>query len=315
MSATFWYTLVVFLLADAIILPPMITRARRRPMDEVARASAPGQFTRLTDGITHYQWHGPAAGPVIVLVHGLSASSFVFAGLIPFLTGAGYRVLTYDLFGRGWSDRPANAQTAAFFTRQLDEMLTSQKIGAPVTILGYSMGGAVVSAFAFAHPSRVANLILLAPADFGLTLTPRTRFLVNTPLIGDWLMTVFGAATLRALATAEDMSQNAIPDIADKMIWETEHRGYLRAILSSLRNVLHEPQDDLHLALATQNIATLAIWGGDDATIPIGNAARLSAANPAVTTEIIARADHALAYVMPDQVAEKILDFLPHKDG
>lgn len=311
MTSTLLALIGVFLLVDLIVLPPLIIRARLRPMDANARASAPGQFATLTDGITHYQWYGPRTGPIIVLVHGLSAPSFIFAGLIPHLTRAGYRVLTYDHFGRGWSDRPTSPQTAGFFGRQLNDLLDNQSVNKPVILIGYSMGGAVVSAYAQHHPSRVSHLVLLASAGFVHQTGGLIGFIRRTPLIGDWLMTVFGAARLNSAAKLEDQTKSAVPDITAKMQHETFYRGYLPAILSSLRNLLGRPFDELHRDLATQNIPTLAIWGAIDATIPITSADRLSAANPDVKTVILRDEGHSLTYTNPKGTAAEILAFLP----
>lgn len=310
MTTTLWILIAAFALADLIILPPMIARAKRLPMDDKARADAPGQFADLSFGKTHYQWHGSNTGDIVVLVHGLSAPSFVFAALIPFLTSAGFRVLTYDLYGRGWSDRPRDRQSGAFFARQLTELLDHQNVRRPVTLLGYSMGGAIVASFAVLHPDRVRNLILLASAGFAHQTGGMVGFIRHTPLLGDWLMAVLGGARLRVWAKREVSRNQHIPDIADRMAQETRYRGYTRSILSSLRNLLARPFDGLHQALAAKAIPTLAIWGGMDETIPIASADRLTAANPAVKTVILDRADHALAYTMPRQVAEPVLTFL-----
>jgi len=311
MTSTLWGLIVVFLLVDLFVLPPLILRARLRPMDASARASAPGKFATLTDGITHYQWHGPKSGPIIVLVHGLSAPSFIFAGLIPYLTGAGYRVLTYDHFGRGWSDRPHNRQTGGFFAQQLNDLLDNQSVAQPVALVGYSMGGAVVSAYAHQYPNRVSQLVLLASGGFAHQTGGLINFIRYTPLIGDWLMAVFGAARLNNAAKLEDQSKSAVQDIVAKMQTETRYRGYLPAILSSLRHLLGRPLDQLHHDLAANNIPTLAIWGALDATIPIRSADRLSAANPKVKTVILADEGHSLTYTNPKDTAAEILAFLP----
>ena len=70
-----------------------------------ARADAPGRFALLSRGATHYQFLGLRGGPLAICVHGLSTPSFVFEALAAFLIGRGYRVLIYDHYGRGYSDR------------------------------------------------------------------------------------------------------------------------------------------------------------------------------------------------------------------
>jgi pimeloyl-ACP methyl ester carboxylesterase len=313
MTPLFWGLVGIFVIADLIFLPPIIARARRLEMDDGTRASAPGQLARLGDGITHYQWHGPKTGEVIVLVHGLSAPSFVFSGLIPHLTSAGNRVLTYDLFGRGWSDRPRNRQTGAFFARQLDELLRDQMVSRQVTVLGYSMGGAIAPHFACLHPGRVSKLVLVAPAGFGHDLGRLTGFMVAVPVVGDWLMGVFGGSALRRAARRE-RDGGSIPDIAERMVRETRYRGYARSILSSLRNLLRRPITDLHVRLATARVPVLAIWGRLDETIAVAHAGVLGALNPTARNVIYDDSDHGMTYREPARLAETVLEFLK-KDG
>jgi pimeloyl-ACP methyl ester carboxylesterase len=310
MTPVFWALIAIFAVADLIILPPMIARARRREMDDAARTDAPGQFTRLVDGVTHYQWHGPKAGEVIVLVHGLSAPSFIFSGLIPPLTAAGFRVLTYDLYGRGWSDRPRNRQTGAFFAAQLDDLLKDQMVSRPVTLAGYSMGGAIAPVFACLHPARVERLILIAPAGLGHDLGGMAGFMAKTPGIGDWMMSVFGGANLRRRAVADAGNPGAIPDLADRMIRETRFRGYPRSILSSLRHLLSRQLLAEHRKIGESRLPVLAVWGARDATIPVANAERLAEANPAARNVVFEDGDHSITFTQPDRVAAVMLDFI-----
>ena len=89
-------------------------------LNEATRASAPGSFVQLSDGCTHYELGNsllPAGAPFgdnkgkgvrapVVLVHGFSVPYFIWDPTFEFLTKSGFRVLRYDLFGRGYSDRP-----------------------------------------------------------------------------------------------------------------------------------------------------------------------------------------------------------------
>jgi len=103
--------MIWWLLAAAVLLlyAPLLRDWLRARMDDRARATAPGTFVDLPRGKTHYQWHGPEGGPVIVCIHGLTTPSFVFGPIAAHLAGRGYRVLTYDHYGRGYSYRPRGA--------------------------------------------------------------------------------------------------------------------------------------------------------------------------------------------------------------
>jgi len=105
------------ILLGVVAITPFVIERRKPDMDDSIRDLAPNEFAKLSDGHTHYQWHGDPDGPVLVCVHGLTTPSFVWEALLPGLTEAGYRVLTYDLYGRGMSDRPKGAQTRSFFMR------------------------------------------------------------------------------------------------------------------------------------------------------------------------------------------------------
>jgi pimeloyl-ACP methyl ester carboxylesterase len=49
---------------------------------------------------------GPRDGPVVTLLHGFPTSSYDWAGVVPALTAAGWRVLSLDFLGFGESDKP-----------------------------------------------------------------------------------------------------------------------------------------------------------------------------------------------------------------
>ncbi|MBL3562611.1 alpha/beta fold hydrolase, partial [Rhodovulum sulfidophilum] len=97
-----WAGLLVLMLLAAWPL----AEALRRPMAARARSEAPGEIAALPRGRTHLVWEGPAEGPVLVLLHGLTIGSHMLDRLAGGLAARGYRVLRYDLYGRGFSDRP-----------------------------------------------------------------------------------------------------------------------------------------------------------------------------------------------------------------
>jgi haloalkane dehalogenase len=55
----------------------------------------------------HYVDEGPAAGPVVLLLHGEPSWSYLYRKMIPPLVAAGYRTVAPDLVGFGRSDKPA----------------------------------------------------------------------------------------------------------------------------------------------------------------------------------------------------------------
>ena len=106
--------MILFLIVMTILAAPFIIEWRRIPMDAQARADAPGEFASLSNGITHFQFHGPVDGPLVVCVHGLTTPSFVYEGLAKRLVERGHRVLVYDHYGRGYSEEISTFSASPF---------------------------------------------------------------------------------------------------------------------------------------------------------------------------------------------------------
>src|SRR6185295_20195570 len=112
----------------------------KRTLDATTRSVLPGRFAQLTDGFTHYELGGPENGPVVVLAAGFSVPYYIWDPTFNALTAGGFRVLRYDYYGRGYSDRPAIPFTDEMYVRQLDELLKAVNIGGPIGLAGISFG-------------------------------------------------------------------------------------------------------------------------------------------------------------------------------
>lgn len=290
-----WF-LVVLVILGAIAIWPFAREAMRQPMDDAARQDAPGDFVELSQGITHFRWIGPVRGPVAVCVHGLTTPSMVWDAVAKGLALMGFRVLVYDLYGRGYSDRAPGLQDQDFFIRQLEDLLASQGITEDVTLLGYSMGGAIVSAFAARHPERVLRVILLAPAGMGHDLGKLARFTRDTPILGDWLMLLRYPGAHMKGTEAERVLPSEVEGIVDYQQAELSKRGFVPAVLSSLRGILPRPLEKEHRAISREGIPVLAIWGRNDAVIPIRAMGQLTQWNRVARHEVIEGAGHGLTY-------------------
>ena len=150
-----WAVLILL----GLLAVPLTIEWTRKGVGEAARKHASGQFALLSQGTTHYEWLGPERGPVAVCIHGLTTPSFVWRGLSKGLALMGFRVLVYDLYGRGLSDRVRGAQDADFFVRQLTDLLSHEKVQGHLTVMGYSMGGAIAAHFTAQYPGLVKQLV------------------------------------------------------------------------------------------------------------------------------------------------------------
>ena len=104
------------------------------------------------DGPVHYlDFGGPARGPVIVCVHGLSGSVVNWAAIAPLLTNR-YRLIAPDLAGHGLT-RATGRDTGLFANRALlHRFIESVSARQPGILMGNSMGGMISLMEASASP-------------------------------------------------------------------------------------------------------------------------------------------------------------------
>ncbi|MGB5864500.1 MAG: alpha/beta hydrolase [Sulfitobacter sp.] len=305
---TLWLTLAVILTIIGVL--PFAIEALRPKMNDTRRADASGQFANLKQGITHYVLSGPVDGLLVVCIHGLTTPCFVWDKISKGLARPGYRVLIYDLYGRGFSDRPKSLQDQAFFDQQLLELLAYLELEEPFDLIGYSMGGAVATGFAAKHLHRVRSLALLASAGTGLVEAPMLKFIRDGRIFGAWLMLVAYPAQLRRGIQAERALPTVDTHVSDAQEAQLTYSGFIPAVRSSLRGVLYRPLADAHQVFHKVNIPMLAIWGGQDEVIPMQARQQLAAWNSDVRDHIIENAGHGLPYTHSDEVLALLTGFL-----
>ena len=131
-------------------------------LDDTARRGAPGAFVKTTLGMVHYELAGPANGRTVVLVHGFSVPYYLWDPTFKAMVDAGFRVLRYDLFGRGLSDRPAAVYNSDLFDGQLIELLQALGITGRIDLMGALQWVARFPAtFSCRHAERVRTLFFV----------------------------------------------------------------------------------------------------------------------------------------------------------
>lgn len=115
---------------------------------------------------------GPANGPPLLLLHGLSRDWHSFSGLLPELS-RNFHVYALDLRGHGGSSRVTGAYRIINFAGDISAFIQSQSSDR-VTIFGHSLGGMVGLVVTANLGERVKALVvgdaMINPADFRGTL-------------------------------------------------------------------------------------------------------------------------------------------------
>ncbi len=300
MSIFLWVLYTVIAALGAFLLTPFVAERLRKPMNvEEERIKAPGEFAELSSGVTHYRWFGPEDGKIVVCVHGLSTPSFAFEAMAKGLTVKGWRVLTYDLYGRDYSDNPKGEQDEGSLFSQLNELLEHQGITKKFSLVGYSMGGMITAAYAAKYPEKLERVMFLASGGVQPVIREDSGISYKDTYLSWWASIVFGGVKLRKYIRIE---KGARP-IRDRQLQATRRRGYLPALRSCIAHVLTENYESQHKAIAAANIPLLAIWGKQDIVVPISAVGTLAQWNRAARQEVIEDASHALPYSHPARVA------------
>ncbi len=201
-------------------------------------------------------YYDAGKGPPLVLVHGVGGDADQWAFCMDAFATS-HRVIALDLLGFGRSDKPRIEYRVAGFVEVLDRFLT----GLGVTrahLLGHSLGGWIVAAFALRFPERVDKLVLndAAGIDEGACRLPVD-------------LNISTRANLRI--AFEGMFHD--PGLVTEMLVDLAYALHLERgdgpTIRSVLETLDSPGEKLDASLAGLKAPTLILWGADDAITPL----------------------------------------------
>jgi len=304
-----WVVGGVVLVVAGVVALPLALETERRDIDNEARSRAPGCFVELTNGQVHYELAGPVDAPVIVLVHGFSVPSFIWDPTFEELLSQGFRVLRYDLYGRGYSDRPDVPYDRALYAEQLRELLVELGIEDPVALVGLSMGGPVIASFTSSYPERVARLVFVdpfvGPADAGV---------VALPGLGEYLAVVYFGRILPERLAEDFYRPEKVPAWEGRFREQMRYRGFRRALLRSLRQFMVEDFSDLYAEVGRVGKPTLLVWGRQDRTVPFAHSERVADLLGARLL-VVEESGHTPHLERPEVFEPELVDFLRNNEA
>src|SRR5262249_11374701 len=137
-------------------------RGAKSQVEQGPLVAAPSSVQSVeADGVrVFYRAAGDVSAPVVLLLHGFPASSFMFRELIPRLAND-YRVIAPDLPGFGFTQIPANRN----YVYSFDQLaLTTEAFTKALKINQYALyvfdyGAPTGFRLAMAHPERVTAIV------------------------------------------------------------------------------------------------------------------------------------------------------------
>jgi pimeloyl-ACP methyl ester carboxylesterase len=264
----------------AAVAIKLLTRAKSVRWDDVSDLiphNENSHFVQVDGARIHYQEFGDPTKPTLVLIHGYTASLYVWKTVAPMFAEAGFHVVALDLLGFGYSDKPSWFDyTIASQARMVARFMDRLGIGR-ATIVGSSYGGAVAAIIALDYPGRVEKLILVDAVcndnlknhpilklasirGVGEAITP---FLVDSRAFQRYRM----RGTL-APANHQLITKDRVESILRPLTAADAHHSLLATSRAWSATRIEE---DAHLI----DQPTLIIWGEDDTVIPSTDGHRL----------------------------------------
>jgi pimeloyl-ACP methyl ester carboxylesterase len=277
-------------------------------LDAGIRAQFDESFIDLSAGTVHYELAGPETGQLVVLVHGFSVPAYLWDPTFDALIRQGFRVLRFDLYGRGHSDRPDVDYTIAFFADQLEQLVNELGIDTPFNLVGLSMGGPIVTLYTNRNPQKVKRLVLVDPVVFAPSeddIAP-----MALPLIGEYLAAVYLIPQLAAGQSGDFANKEAYPDWEDRFREQMQYHGFRAAILSTVRNFPAADTLGEYRDLGRKDLPVQLFWGRQDQTIPLEHSEKLMELVPQAQLNIIEDAGHIPHFEQPDAVNPILIEFL-----
>jgi pimeloyl-ACP methyl ester carboxylesterase len=268
---------------------------------------------------------GLPEGPTVVLVHGLGGSHLNWDLFAPLLTPHA-RVLSLDLPGFGRSEPGTRQATVDANVAVLDRFLR-EVTGAPVVLVGNSMGGMISILETAAAPELVRGLVLLDPAVPGprRSLDPLVALTFVTyalPGVGEQALRVRRRRT-GARAQVLDMLRLCGVDpagvpapLVDRSVALVEQRqdvaGMDRAFLTAARSLLRILADPRRYrrAMAGIVVPVLLVHGERDRLVSVANARDLAGRHPDWRYVELPGVGHVPQLQVPERLATDVISWL-----
>jgi 3-oxoadipate enol-lactonase len=244
-------------------------------------------------------------GPTVVLIHGLGYATWAAEALRCRLARR-HRFVTFDNRGSGRSDKPVGPYSIRLLAEDAASVIAH--VGAPVHLIGYSMGGYIALTVALRHPGLVRSLVLIATSAGGPT----------SHGVPEETQRIWASAA--AVDDPAEFARRTMP-LSFRPGWTDAHPDQFEEILRA--RLAHptplaswQAQYDAcaaYLATGVQAgdvaVPTLVIHGTADHVVPYPNAGPLAAAIPRAQLVTLPGAGHLCWFEEADGSSAVIGDF------
>ena len=261
-------------------------------------------FVRVDGLNTHYVEEGQ--GPAVLLFHGASLGSCTdaYTPIMEPLASHGFRAIAFDQPGFGLSDVPADHTVAyrrGFILKLMDALGLQQ-----AHLLGHSQAGGMVVSTAFAHPERVASVIVLGSGNLLPPLPEGGGRAGGEAAVTEWTLD-------DTRAVLEDNLYHR--ELITPQVLEERHQMALRNLdaFRARQQAVEPPAEagpPLWQRMVDLPVPLLMIYGAQDRGAAAQRAALMRERYPQIELHLIEGARHLVQWDAPQELVAIVTRFL-----
>ena len=197
-----------------------------------------------------------------ILVHGATFGSLAYEEYVNVFVENNYRVITYDQYGRGYSDRIHSNVSIELLEKQLKELIEHCKVE-DVILYGVSFGAAVVAKYAANNPDNISFIGYQVPLINSVNIPILS--ILKIPLYGDLLIRGFLVpSVLKRIEEYEDLMSKELIDHYTKQFEVKGTENFFKKFF--LGNAMSNRLKD-HSIIGSNYISSYFAYAEDDIEI------------------------------------------------
>lgn len=250
------------------------------------------------------------SGPPVVLIHGYASSLETWDFLVPELVKT-HRVISLDLKGFGWSDRPEGDYSPAAEANLVLELMNKLKVDR-AAVVGHSWGSSVTLSLALTAPERVTRIALYDAWVYEDQL-PAMFVMARASGVGELLFTLFhDQRPDERLALAfynKDFISEPLVEAVERAL---ERPGTGAAALAAARGQRFSEMEKRYKKI---DKPVLLLWGRDDVVSTVAMGERLSRDLPHARLVVYPRCGHLPMLEAKNESNAELVKFLAEDRG
>ncbi|HUJ80058.1 MAG TPA: alpha/beta fold hydrolase [Nitrospiria bacterium] len=289
---------------------------------QLPRAYTPSESNSiyfLYQGRIRIYYKEAGQGEPLILLHGFGETHATWEKLMPGLARH-HRVISVDLKGAGYSDKPDDGRYRVADQAAIVEALADELHLQGVTLVGHSLGGGVALMTALQWRSsgdhRLQRLILIDSAGMS-DKPPRVIAELRWPVFGPLMLYLANPTILvrQILSGNYDDPSLVEPRLVEAYARSMQSPGGRMALIMTARQVIPDQFPELIARYRTLDVPSLIIWCREDRILPFSDAEMFRKTLPRAMVRPLDHCGHSPQEERPEETLLAIDSFLSTGPG